>query len=70
MTDNTKIEIIKLQNRQYLNEVLTKEDSTQSLDELDPFEVFNKLLEKNDISMEQKEELRDSYRESVVEMLN
>ncbi|MDR0559009.1 MAG: exonuclease subunit SbcD, partial [Prevotellaceae bacterium] len=32
---NTKIEIIKLQNRQYLTEVLTQNDSEQSLNELD-----------------------------------
>ncbi|GHU77386.1 nuclease SbcCD subunit D [Bacteroidia bacterium] len=66
-TANTKIEILKLQNKQYLSEVLTKDDSAQSLDELDWFEVFDKLLEKNDISNEQKEELRNSYNEIVLE---
>ncbi|KAA6334303.1 Nuclease SbcCD subunit D [termite gut metagenome] len=67
-TINTKIEILKLQNRQYLNEVLTTEDSAQLLDELDKFEVFDKLLEKNDISNEQKEELKKSYNEIVSEL--
>ena len=63
MITNTKIEIIKLQNRQYLREVLTQDENIQSLDELDKFEVFDKLLEKNNISDEQKEELKNSYRE-------
>jgi len=66
ITANTKIEIIKLQNRQYLSEVLTRNDSTQSLDELDKLEVFDKLLEKNNISTEQKEELKNLYREITV----
>ena len=68
MIVNTKIEIIKLQNRQYLSEVLTRDDSAQSLDELDKFEVFDKLLEKNNISDEQKEELKQSYREITDEI--
>ena len=68
ITANTKIEIIKLQNRQYLNEVLTRDDSTQSLDELDKYEVFDKLLEKNNISVEQKEELKNLYHEITFEL--
>jgi exonuclease SbcD len=67
-TVDTKIEILKLQNRQYLSEVLTIDDSAQSLDELDKFEVFDKLLEKNDISEEQKEELKKSYNEILSEI--
>ena len=68
ITANSNIEIIKLQNRQYLNEVLTQNDNTQSLDELDKFEVFDKLLEKNNISSEQQEELRNAYREISTEL--
>ena len=67
---NTKIEIIKLQNKQNLNEVLTQNDSTQSLEELDQFEVFDKLLEKNDISVEQQTELRNLYKEISAELYN
>ena len=66
---DTKIEIIKIQNRQYLNEVLTRNDSTQLLDELDKFEVFDKLLEKNDIATEQQNELKNLYREINAELL-
>ena len=70
VTTDTKIEIIKLQNRQYLVEVLTQDDSTLSLDELDKFEVFDKLLEKNNISVKQKEELRNLYREIIISVNN
>ena len=65
---DSKIEVLKLQNRQYLTEVLTLADETQSLDELDQFVVFDKLLEKNRISMEQKDELKNAYREIVDEL--
>jgi exonuclease SbcD len=67
-TVDTKIEILKLQNRQYLTEVLTQADHDLSLDELDNFEVFDKLLEKNSISEEQKEKLKESYIEIVAEL--
>jgi len=63
MTDKTKVEIIRHQNKQYLNEILTHDDSMQSLDELNKFEVFDKLLEKNGISDEQWKELRGLYQE-------
>ena len=64
----TEIEIINIQNKQRLTEILTKDDTAQSLDELDKFDVFNKLLEKNDISDEQKEELKNAYKEIVIEL--
>ena len=67
-TADSKIEILKLQNKQYLSEILTLEDETQSLDELDTFDVFDKLLEKNNIATEQKEELQNSYKGIVIEL--
>ena len=67
-TSNSNIEILKLQNRQHLINVLTKDDTTNSLEELNEFDVFNKLLDKNDISSEQKDELKGSYKEIVEEI--
>ncbi|MBE0422459.1 MAG: exonuclease SbcCD subunit D C-terminal domain-containing protein [Lutibacter sp.] len=64
-TANSKIEVLKLQNRQHLNEVLTRNDTTDSLDELNAFEVFDKLLDKVNVSDEQKEDLKVSYKEIV-----
>lgn len=66
---DSKIEVLKLQNRQHLKEVLTTNDTTDSLDELNAFDVFDKLLEKASISDEQKEELKESYKE-IVDGLN
>jgi len=68
ITQFSKIEIIKLQNKQYWNELLSKEEYTQSLDQLDKFDVFEKLLEKNRVPDKQKEELNILYREIVNEV--
>jgi hypothetical protein len=57
--------VLKLQNRQYLNEVLTQADAADSLDELNEMEVFDKLLEKNNISDDQKAELKALYQEII-----
>jgi DNA repair protein SbcD/Mre11 len=64
-TANSKIEILKIQNRQYLNDGLTMEDTSVSLDELDVFKVFDTLLEKNGISEASQEELKASYQEII-----
>jgi exonuclease SbcD len=66
---NSEIEVLKLQNRQHLNEALTTNDTTDSLDELNAFDVFDKLLDKSSISDAQKEELKESYKE-IVDGLN
>lgn len=62
---DSKIEILKLQNQQRLSDILTTNDTTDSLHELSVFDVFDKLLEKANISEEQKEELKESYKEIV-----
>ena len=62
---DSDIEVLKLQNRQYLNEVLTQADAADSLDELNEMEVFDKLLEKNNISDDQKAELKALYQEII-----
>lgn len=64
-TADSNIEILKIQNRQYLNEGLTMEDTTVSLDELDVFKVFDTLLEKNGISEVSQAELKASYQEII-----
>ena len=65
LTADSNIEILKLQNRLFLTEGLTLEDSTASLNELDVFKVFDTLLEKNSISEVSQEELKASYQEII-----
>lgn len=65
---DTKIEVLKLINRQLLNAVLTHEDTTELLDEMNEYDVFDKVLEKNNIPDEQSETLRKLYKEILTEM--
>jgi exonuclease SbcD len=69
LVNNSKIEILKIQNRQQLNDVLVINNITDSLDELNTFDVFSKLLDNSSISNEQKEELKESYKE-IIDILN
>lgn len=68
-TENTSIEVLKLQNRFHLNEALAFEEANASLEDFDVEEVFERLLEHQGISEEQKEELREAYKE-IVDGLN
>ena len=64
---DSKLEVLKLINREQLKEVLTTTDTSLSLDELNEFEVFIKCLEKNKTSNDQKILLTDLYKEIVNE---
>lgn len=66
---NSGIEVLKLQNRQHLNQVLTANDTVDLLEELNAYDVYDKLLDKASISVEQKDELKELYKE-IVESLN
>ncbi|MDR0516545.1 MAG: exonuclease SbcCD subunit D C-terminal domain-containing protein [Fibromonadaceae bacterium] len=59
----TKIEPLKIQDKRFLDNVLAGEYSEKNLEELNEFDVFDKLLESKDFPYEQKDELRELYRE-------
>lgn len=65
LIEESQIEVLKLQNRPQSNAVLTQEDSSESLEELNVFDVFEKKLSKEQILEEQKDELRTLYQEVV-----
>lgn len=65
---NTNIEVLKLQNRQYLNNVLTTNDTINSLEELNVFDVFDTLLAKSTLPEAQKNELKATYKEVVTSL--
>jgi exonuclease SbcD len=62
---HTKIEVLKTQNKQYLDKVLTQQDAVKPLEELNEYDVFDKLLEGRDFPEEQKMELKDLYRDII-----
>ena len=67
-TADTKIEVLINKNKTYLDKVLTQEDTTKSLEEMNEYDVFDKLLNSKDFPDEQKTELRDLYKEIINEM--
>lgn len=67
-TVGTNIEVLKLQNRQYLNDVLTTNDTLNSLEELDVFDVFDTLLAKSTFPEAQKQELKATYKDVVTSL--
>ena len=67
-TADSKIEVLISKDKTYLDKLLTQEDTAKSLEELDKFEVFDKLLEAKEFPEEQKSELRELYREITTEL--
>ncbi|MDR1759985.1 MAG: exonuclease SbcCD subunit D C-terminal domain-containing protein [Fibrobacter sp.] len=66
--NDSNIEVLKIQNKEYLDRVLTKEHTEKSLEELNELEVFKKLLEDKDFPDEQMQELEILYREILSEI--
>lgn len=64
LVKNSKIDVLKVQQRKHLNNVLTT-DAHVSLEELNVFDVLDKLLEMTKITEVQKEELKEAYKEIV-----
>jgi exonuclease SbcD len=67
-TADTKIEIVISRNKQYLDRVLTREDAAKSLEELNEYDVFDKLLDGKDFPEAQKSELKTLYKDIINEM--
>jgi exonuclease SbcD len=62
---DSKLEVLKVQNKQQNQEVLSQQDVSVSLDELNPYDVFTIFLEKSTISENQKEDLTIIYKEVI-----
>jgi len=67
-TKDSLIEVLKLQNKRGLTELLFAHEDADSLDELNEFEVFEKLLHKEAFSDEQIDLLKETYQEIVSEL--
>lgn len=65
---DSQIEVLKLLNKRSIQEGLLADDSADSLDALNVFEVFNKLLLNEEFSEEQVVALQEKYQEIVSEI--
>ena len=68
LVKDSTIDVLKVQQRKHSNNVLTT-DTNVSLEELNVFDVLDKLLETTEITEVQKEELKETYKE-IVNSLN
>jgi exonuclease SbcD len=63
--NNSRIEVLKLINREQISGVLTSSDTSLTLDEIKDSDVFEKCLEKNEVEEDQKKLLTNLYQEIV-----
>lgn len=65
----TTMEILRVQNPQAMERVLGRTHVGETLDDLDEKEVFERCLDAHEIPEHQRPELRDTYRETLVSLL-
>ena len=63
--DGTNLEIRRIKNKRVMDRVLQRIDSAETLDDLEPTEVFNRRLEADDIPADQRSELTAAYAEII-----
>ncbi len=63
LTAGTKLEVLRIKNRQVINVVLDRSVSKESLDELNEEQVFQHCLDANNIPEEQRKELHPLFSE-------
>ncbi|WLG12421.1 exonuclease SbcCD subunit D C-terminal domain-containing protein [Psychrobacter cibarius] len=65
MVDNLPCEVLKIKNTRTYNKVLNQQQISETLQDLNEEEVFERCLIAHDISDEQKSSLRDAYDQIV-----
>lgn len=68
LVEETPLEILRVKNTRLANRVLSQADVTETLDDLDEQDVFERCLETWQVPEEQREWLRYSYREVLVSL--
>lgn len=67
---NSKVELIKVYNRQLINRILINDNqsATIELSDLTPSQVFDKCLQIHEIPIEQQQVLKDYYQQIIFEL--
>ncbi len=61
----SKIEVLRVKTKNFNTKSLMKSSAKESLQELDEYEVFDRCLEYNEVSLEQRDELRTLYKDII-----
>lgn len=64
----TAIEILRVKNSRVVEHALNRMKDTETLDELDIIEVFERCLEANEIPKEQRQALTNAYKETILSL--
>lgn len=64
----TDIELLKVKNNRIINRVLNRIDDTETLDNLNENDVFERCLNAHHVSAEQRAELLRSYQETLTQL--
>ncbi|WP_019672462.1 exonuclease SbcCD subunit D C-terminal domain-containing protein [Psychrobacter lutiphocae] len=67
LLENTPFKALKIKNTNNYNKVLTSENSTETLQDLNVMEVFERCMTVHEIAESQKDELRDAYQQILHE---
>ncbi len=68
MIDNTPLEILRVKNRRLTEAVLRRGNAGETLDDLDVFDVFDRLLDAHDVKGHERDSLVAAYREIVTSL--
>lgn len=65
LTEDSALEVLKITDRNTSNEILKRLDVSETLEDLDPYDVFNRKLELAGIPEDEKKPLIESYSEII-----
>ena len=63
LTAGSRLEILRIKNQHVRERILAQERDGESLDDLNPLDVFARCLAAHDVPAAQHDGLRESYRE-------
>ena len=65
---DTRLEILRVKNQRLLTRTLHSTEDAESLDELDPLEVFQRCLDAHEVTADDRPALEMAYREVISEL--
>lgn len=61
MVEDLPCEVLKIKNTRTYNKILNQQQTSETLQDLNEMEVFERCLTINDVADSQKDSLRDAY---------
>jgi exonuclease SbcD len=68
LVQDSNLTILRIQNRQFIQRVMSSMQTQETLEDLDTEEVFTRCLDTFAVTEEERQPLRDAYHEILLEM--